>query len=207
MLLITAYFLRMFNYITAVVEYTKLLYAKCVKALSPENYLFFDVNAAVYPEHLVDTSANLSATPQWTYSKDAAVFRLWGEENLVPTSLPYLSLEVLLDDELQYDLTDYIGKLKVYTTGSSDGPFPSLMSVLAAWTLHSGVVLDSNKAIIYRIITDAGETVEVRQYEESEVTEDAELETETMEEAGEEEISEAEPLLAPEVSTNHDKED
>lgn len=207
MLLITAYFLRMFNYITAVVEYTKQLYEKCVKAFSPENYLFFDTNTAVYPEHLVDTSANLSATPQWTYSKDTTVFRLWGEEKLVPVTLPYLSLEVLFDDEVQYDVTDYIEKLKVYTADSSDGPFPSLMTVLAAWSLHSGVVLDNNRAIIYRIITDSGETVEVRQYEESEVTEDEELQAESTEELVAEEISEAEPLLPPEDSTNHDKED
>jgi hypothetical protein len=104
-------------------------------------------------------------------------------------------------------MTDYIEKLKVYTTDVSDAPTPSLMDILTAWSLHSGVVLDNKKAIIYRIITDSGETIEFRQYEESDVTEDAELETDAIEETAAEEISEVEPLLAPEVSTNHDKED
>lgn len=198
----------MFNYINAVVEHTKWLYDKLANAFRPENYLFFDVNDMVYPEHLVDLSAYLSAKPVWIYSKDTSAFRLYGENgNLVRLSLPYLSLEIVLDGEVLYDVTDYIEKLEVYTTDNSDGPFPSLISVLAAWSLHSGVVLDNNKAIIYRIITDSGDTVEVRQYEESDVTEDEELEAETTEEVVAEELSEVEPLLPAEESTNHDKED
>lgn len=198
----------MFNYITAVVEYTKNMYAKFLNAFSPENYLFFDINDTVYPEHLVNLSANLSATPVWVYSKDTTAFRLYSERGrLVPLSLPYLSLEIVLEGEVQYDITEYIEKLKVYTTDNSDGPFPSLVSVLSAWSLHSGVVLDNNKAIIYRIITDSGDTLEVRQYEESDVMEDEELDAETTGEVAAEELSEVEPLLPPEESTNQDKED
>jgi len=208
MLLLTAYFLRMFNYITAVVEYTKRMYAKFLNAFSPENYLFFDINDTVYPEHLVNLSANLSATPVWTYSKDTTTFRLYGEKGrLVPLTLPYLSLEIVLDGEVLYDITEYIENLKVYTTDTSDGPFPSLVSVLSAWSLHSGVILDNNKAIVYRIITDSGDTLEVRQYEECDVMEDEELQAETTGEVAAEELSEVEPLLPPEDSTNYDKED
>ncbi len=198
----------MFNYITAVVEYTKSVYAKFLNAFNPENYLIFDVNDTVYPEHLVNLSANLSATPVWVYSKDTTAFRLYGERGrLVPLSLPYLSLVIVLDGEVQYDITEYIEKLKVYTADNLDGPFPSLASVLSAWSLHSGVVLANNKAIIYRIITDSGDTFEVRQCEESDVMEDEELDAEPTGEVVAEELSEVEPLLPPEDSTNHDKED
>jgi hypothetical protein len=197
----------MFNYITAVVDYVKSSYTKIVSAFHADNYLFFDTYDTVYPEHLVNLSANLSATPTWVYSKDTCVFRLCRDERLVPISMPYLSLEIVLNGKVMYDMTDYIEKLKVYTTDMSDAPTPSLIDILTAWSLHSGVVLDNKKAIIYRIITDSGETIEFRQNEESDVTEDAELETEVIEESATEEISEVEPLLAPEVSTNDDKED
>ena len=197
----------MFNYIMAVVDYVKSSYTKLVKAFHPENYLFFDTTDTVYPEHLVNLSANVSATPKWVYSKDAAVFRLWGDERLVPVSLQYLSLEIVLDGEVLYDLTDYVEKLKVYTTGHPDAASPSLMDILTAWSLHSGVVLDNKREFIYRIITDSGDTIEVRQYEESDLTEDVELETEPVDEMVAEELSEGEPLLSAEDSTNYDKED
>ena len=210
---LTFYLLSMFNYMTSLVEYVKRQYNKFSNAFLPENYLFFDVNDKVYPEHLVDLSANLSATPMWSYSKDTHMFRLWGAtEKLVPTALPYLSIEVVLDGEMQYDITSFIGQVKVYSIDAEEAPIPSFMNIIVAWSLHSGVIIDDKKGVTYRIIDDSGNTHEVvinNPYEDSDVTEDEELEQEQEipNDVPVNELSEAEPLLSAENSTNNDKED
>lgn len=217
------YLLRMFNYIAAVVDYVNRQSAKVMAALKPEYFVFFDQIDMPYPEHLVNVSANLSAQPAWRYSKDMHTFFEWGLDatSVVgsPESLPYLSMEIVANGKVQYDLSEFVSKVKICCEDSSAVSYPCFSSIIGAWMLDSGVVLDPKKTVVVRIIDDAADMHEITMCgicenddDEDESTESEEEQLETLPEVDAKvavaELSEAEPLLsAEEVSTNIEKED
>lgn len=210
------FMLRMFNYITAIIDYVNRQRAKLMDALKPEYFIFFDQVDMPYPERLVNVSAALSAEPAWRYSTDTYTFVEWAIHNTPQqghsVSLPYLSMEIVANDSVQYDLSDYIEKVKIYCADSEKVSYPCLSSIIGAWMLHSGVVLNPKKTMIVRIIDDSGNTHEITMCSICEDDDESEENLEVLSELDAEvevgEISEAEPLLsAEEVSTNIEKED
>jgi hypothetical protein len=206
------YLLRMFNYITAVVDYVNRQSAKLIDALKPEYFVFFDQIDMPYPEKLVNVTANLSAEPVWRYSKDTHTFFEWGYGcPILPLSLPYLSMEILVNGTVHYDLSEFVSKVKVCCPDFSAASYPCFSSIIGAWMLDSGVVLDPKKTVVVRIIDDTAETHEITMCSICEEDESEEEQLETLPEVEAEvevgELSEAEPLLSAEVSTNTEKED
>lgn len=112
-------------------------------ALSPHYYIFF--NGVDQP--LAFTSVNLrapgSAQPLWVYSQELNTFFEWPmheTDTINPHSLPILSLEIKDGDDVLYDLTDFVGTMRVHVRGD-DKFSPSISHILGAWTLTSKIVL------------------------------------------------------------------
>ena len=90
-------------------------------------------------------------------------------------------MEILEEDSVMYDLTDFIGDIKVHTSGAV--VFPSIAHILGAWSLSSGIILDATREFNVRIIDIDGSTVlfPTDSYEYFEAL-DNELESEVIEE-------------------------
>jgi hypothetical protein len=103
--------------------------------------------------------------PDWYYLAESNTFVEW--EHATPLSsltrvnslqLPVLSMEIIEDDAVVYDLTEFIDNLKIHTLG--DEFFPSVAHILGAWSISSGIVLDTTRGFIVRMIDTQANTIE-----------------------------------------------
>ena len=133
-------------------------------------YLFFDATnpCNVYSLEKAVTYASAFAKPQWVWEPRDRNFFEWSgskemalEHTEVRRPLPLLSLEVLDKDTqvVQYDLTDFIEGISVYTQSRAKA-FPSMSQIIGAWSLGSGIVLDPHRFVV-RYITKYAVTAEV----------------------------------------------
>jgi len=66
-------------------------------------------------------------------------------------------MEILEDDKVVYDLTDFLETVKVYNL--DENIMPSVAHILGAWSTHSCIVLDRTRPFTIRMVTDKAETV------------------------------------------------
>lgn len=114
----------------------------------------------------VNISAESSAVPEWYYLPDSNTFLEWEQgtplsvlKQSEPLELPILSMEILEDDIVIFDLTNFIETMKVHTVQSEF--FPSVAHILAAWSISSAVILDATREFKVRMITTKADTKEV----------------------------------------------
>ena len=130
-------------------------YDSLVKAFSPNTYIFFRDVEFAYPSSSISFQTHGSAYPAWLYSADTLTFTEWPEGDK-PSKLPVLSMEVVDEDEVIYDLTDFVNEINVIQLEDST-TFPSVGQILNAWTLSSKIVLDPKLRV--SLITATAETV------------------------------------------------
>jgi hypothetical protein len=135
------------------------LWSAFAGVFSEKKYVIFEGNPHAYHLGAVHTWASGSAVPHWLYNQTRKEFVSWDRlENNKTYALPYLSMEIMQGERVQYDLTDYIGELRVRSM-SEERVYPTLAEVLAAWTTGSSVVLHPTRYSV-RVITDEGDTHE-----------------------------------------------
>jgi hypothetical protein len=120
-------------------------------AIGPKSYIFFEDSGAPYWSVQVTPTASGSAKPEWVYLDDKRCFVEWGCTNseTKAISLPILSLEIIEKDKVLYDLTEFLEHIQVY---SEKGVFPSILQLVGAWGLSSGIIVDMNRGFEFRII-------------------------------------------------------
>lgn len=171
------FLLRMFgmisNIITGLFESCVRFWGSLEEAFSPREYIFFDFNPAPYLYRSVKERATVSATPQWLYDRDTKMFTQYDIENSgkggTMSKLPILSLEIIYKDKVEYDLTDFIDYIRVRSIGSDTKAGPSIPHILGAWSLKSGIVLDSIRGFEIRLIDDMANTIEMPPYDYSDI--------------------------------------
>jgi hypothetical protein len=163
------FLLGVYNYLDNALSDLKRLAKKLYKGMkdtfSPKVYYLFECLPVPYLTSSVNISASSSAVPDWYYLSESNTFVEW--EHATPLStltqvnslqLPILSMESIEDDAVVYDLTEFIDNLKIHTLG--DEFFPSVAHILGAWSISSGIVLDTTRGFIVRMIDTQANTIE-----------------------------------------------
>ena len=144
------------------------LYRGVRDAFTEKVYYFFEKNPTGFLTSSVNISASSSAVPQWSYLLSKNTFLRWSRPP-PPTvhflELPLLSMEVLENDLVVCDLTEFISTIRVYM--DEQPLFPSIAHILGAWSLSSGIILDNTRRFTIRIIDTEANTreYEVNNYE------------------------------------------
>ena len=164
-------------------------------AFSERNYLFLENYSTPFPEESVNAYASSSAAVEFFYCADKHQFSKGVGNN---KRLPILSLEILRDGVVLFDLTDFIEKVSVISTAA----FPSVSQIVQAWMIDSHVILDRGCDFVARIISNSGTSYEF------DVRDDLDLgdailiaDNETEQEAGAEDGVTAEDKAAAEEKT------
>lgn len=130
-----------------------------LNAFDKHEYYFMQGYVVPYPRTSVNEYASSSAKVEWIYTVEDNQFTIHGLQDLpVGASLPILSLEIVRDDSVAHDLTDFVETMVVIR--STDVPFfPSISQIVQAWVLHSKIVFDVRIEFAARLITTNGDTV------------------------------------------------
>jgi hypothetical protein len=122
--------------------------------MGPKNYVFFKGNPAPYRAGSVNEAASGSTEVAWYYNADKHVFLDAADDEFErPAPLPVLSVEIVLDGQTFYDLTDFVETVRVY---SEEGRAPSIQHLIGAWGLSSGIVLDHTRGFEAHVILNNG---------------------------------------------------
>ena len=119
---------------------TQTLSLSVVRSLQTQEYVFFQGSS--YPYRVQTTTlAGPGISPiEWYYNADTKVFlssTVYNSTNEYQTHhLNWLAAEVKYNDLHLYDVSDYIQQVR---WAGAERPSPAL--VMAAWSLHSGIVL------------------------------------------------------------------
>ena len=136
----------------------ELWYAS-VGVFSEKKYVIFEGSPHAYSLGAVHTWATGSAEPKWLYNQTRKEFVAWDRtENNRTYALPYLSMEIMQGERIQYDLTDYIGAIRVRSM-AEERVYPTIAELLTAWTTGSYVALHPTRYTV-RAITEEGDTHE-----------------------------------------------
>ena len=96
---------------------------------------------------------NSSAAVEFFYNADKHEFSTGAGAK---KNLPILSLEIVRDGVVLFDLTDFIEKVTVISTEV----FPSMSHLVQAWMIDSHVILDRGCDFVARIISNSGVSYE-----------------------------------------------
>jgi len=165
------WFLSLYNTFMSFFDGVAHLYKKIRTAIyENKTYIFFNDIAHPVLENMTNVDSSKSALPQWKYIADQYQFFEWypGGKTTVQNclssdSLPMLSMEILDGDDVIYDLTDFIQKVRVYKSTEA-APAPSVQHVVAAWMLDAGTVLNPSRNYVVRYINMHAETVDLPLY-------------------------------------------
>ena len=172
------------DYVSKGINLSYTVYKNLVEAFSQKTYVFFDCITSPYNLSHVNISASSSAVPHWYYLPDQNTFVGWKLDTTIESimnsenkgvPLPVLSMEVVENDRVVYDLTDFSQSIKVYPR--IEGVFPSPAHILGAWSFSSGIVLDRNRDFILRILDTNAEEKEAEIYDCDYIYETCKLET------------------------------
>ena len=163
------FFLSMYNSLdtlyTQCSTFTGKLYTGINNAFTEKVYFLLENISTPFLVKSINISAYSSAVPDWYYSLDRKYFIRW-KLNTSATELisrydshylPILSMEVLEGDAIMHDLTDYVGSIKVFAPGKAF--FPSIAHIIGAWSLSSGIVIDTTRDFKIRLIDMEGNTL------------------------------------------------
>jgi hypothetical protein len=126
-----------------------------VRSLQTQLYVFFQT--IPYPYRAQTTTLAGPGVPpiEWYYNADTKVFlssNLYNTTNEYHTHhLEWLSGELCYNDLVLYDISDYLQQVRWAGTSR---PSPSVL--LAAWSIHSGIVLNLRDGLVLKTINEDG---------------------------------------------------
>jgi hypothetical protein len=155
--------LRIYTTLSDVIISTKDVSAKVVNALlnafNKREYYFLSGYVTPYPCANVNVYASSSAAVEWIYTIDDNSFKSYrAGEFPVGARLPILSLEIVRDERVAHDLTDFIESMVVIRETNSTA-FPTISQIIQAWALHSQIVFDTHIEFYAKLVTESGDTV------------------------------------------------
>ena len=129
-------------------------------------YILFEKIGTPYLLANVNVGSPSSAYPQWYYDPSTHAFVHWAlgssVKDIIATTntihkLPILSMEILDNDRVVHDLTDFIDEIDVYSTEQEHSP--CIAHIIGAWSLSSEIVLDTTRFFKVRFTNSSGSTV------------------------------------------------
>jgi hypothetical protein len=147
---------------------TKKVFCALQDAFTPKTYILFSGRPNAYLENAISVDASTSAKPQWLYTPENGRFVEYADgcstqflEKISPSvhTLPVLSMEIVEDSKVVYDLTDFAETIRVYNA-TSDTSSPSVAHIMSAWSASSGIVLTPTRPFKLRLVDTAANTVE-----------------------------------------------
>ena len=147
------------NTYDTVYENLHVLYNKLQQVLSKKQYVFFQYISSPYNILDVNITTSSCAPPLWYYIPENKAFISCSlvasiEDTLKSAKrgspLPILSMEVVENDQLVFDLTDFLSSIIVYP--STHNKCPSVAHILSAWALSSKIILDRERSFVVRLI-------------------------------------------------------
>jgi hypothetical protein len=134
---------------------TQMVSRGVVRSLQTQLYVFFQT--IPYPYRAQTTTLAGPGVPpiEWYYNADTKVFlssNLYNTTNEYHTHhLEWLSGEICYNDLVLYDVSDYLQQVRWAGTSR---PSPSVL--LAAWSIHSGIVLNLRDGLVLKTINEDG---------------------------------------------------
>jgi hypothetical protein len=155
--------LRIYTTLNDAFTTTSLVSVKLVNALlnafNKREYYFLTGYVTPYPRTNVNAHASSSAAVEWIYTIDDNSFKSYrAGEFPVGARLPILSLEIVRDERVAHDLTDFIESIVVIRETNSTA-FPTISQIVQAWVLHSQIVFDTRIEFYVKLVTESGDTV------------------------------------------------
>jgi len=147
---------------------TKKVFCAVQDAFTPKTYILFSGRPTAYLENTISVDASTSAKPQWLYTPENGRFVEYADgcstqflEKISPSvhTLPVLSMEIVEDSNVVYDLTDFAETIRVYNA-TSDRSSPSVAHIMSAWSTSSGIVLSPTRPFKVRLVDTAANTIE-----------------------------------------------
>jgi hypothetical protein len=127
------------------------------RGVQNQTYLFFEHSTVPYNASHVKLSSPGAPRIEWSYDFDSRMFRNSSSTtDEDPKHMPYLTAEVFHQDLSLYDLTEFVQSL--HYAGTTP---PSVRHILAAWFLHSGILLDLSLPMSLKVFTEEGEEMTV----------------------------------------------
>jgi len=158
-------FLRTYSVISrvcnAVGSFFHKVYRICLEDSQP-TYILFENIMHPYNASCVTLTLAASAIPDWYYKPDENILVQWTFPARINTKAPpfprlrstILSMEILENDRVVFDLTDFLGKMEIYGER-----MPCVQHIIGAWYASSSIVLDTTSPYVVRHITETAETV------------------------------------------------
>ncbi|NBO60552.1 MAG: hypothetical protein EBU82_06215 [Flavobacteriia bacterium] len=150
---------KLINWLTIAAETTQTITKGVVRSLQSKTYVFFKDNN--YPYRLQDykTSGPGVAPVEWYYDADKKLFLAFNLHNTSTHSISrhfdWLSGEIKYNGLVLYDISDFLEDAKWAGVAQ-----PAPARILAAWSLHSGVVLQFREGLsLHTINKDGTESV------------------------------------------------
>jgi hypothetical protein len=127
-------------------------------SLQPREYYFLKGYTTPYRKEDVNIHSSASTTVEFLYNADTRVF-----SDMTPYTttkyLPILSLDLIRDTEVYYDLTDFVERMTV-VSNAKEFKYPSVSQIMSAWTIDSKVLFDPSIDFFARIVSEEGATYE-----------------------------------------------
>lgn len=143
----------LWNYSSLAAYYVYKAAQGAYRGVQNQSYLFFEHSTVPYQASHVKLNTPGAPTVEWTYDFDSRTFRsssASADEH--PKHMPYLTAEVYHQELSLYDLTEFVQGL--HYTGTTA---PSVRHILAAWFLHTGILLDLSLPMSLKVFTEEGE--------------------------------------------------
>jgi hypothetical protein len=126
-----------------------------VRSLQTHLYVFFQGSSYPYRAQDITLAGPGIATIEWYYNADTKVFyssTVYNSTNEYHTHhLQWLAGEIKYNDLVLYDVSEFLQQVR--WTGAQK-PTPAL--VMAAWSLHSGIVLNLRDGLVLKTINEDG---------------------------------------------------
>lgn len=148
--------LRIYTYVLTAIETTtfvgKKTYLAVSNAITDEQYVFFKNDPVPYPFHKISSSRAAACEPAWTYNLTKNTFTA-SNRSARYVRLPWLSAVIKYNDMKLYSLDDFIDTVRF---SEMNGTHPDAQTLLSAWSLFTGNVLDKNLEMDLLIIDGDG---------------------------------------------------
>lgn len=126
-----------------------------VRALQPQNYVFFKGSDIPYRAQDYTVSGPGVAPIEWYYDAEKYTFissTLYNTSTDYETHhLSWLSAEIKYNNMVLYDITDHVEQIRWAGTDA-----PTATHVLSTWSLQSGVVLNKDNTLTLHTLNEDG---------------------------------------------------
>jgi len=139
------------NFIMSSYQVTKKVSYSVYSGFQPEVYYFFKDSTHPWDARRLNLSRAGSPHVDWHYNADTRTFNR-AENDGYLRHFPYLTAEIYHGNLALYDITPFTESLK-WAGGETA---PSANHVLAAWSLETGILLDSSLPLVLKVINQEG---------------------------------------------------